>query len=107
MKKIFTLFAFALIFMLGTQSGIAQNKIEINRVAAEKTEALYKTLKFSTEQRHLVYNAMKEFGKDMARYNQAGSNNEEEKKKIREQLDVRIKEILNEEQYDRYKNLDN
>ncbi len=105
MKKIFTLLAFAFFFAVGTQSVLSQNKIQINKAAAEKTEALYKAVKFSTDQRDLVYEALKDYGQLMAKYNAAGSNDEEKKKKILERLDVKMKDILTEEQYERYKSL--
>ncbi|MEM9679699.1 MAG: hypothetical protein AAF901_05190 [Bacteroidota bacterium] len=105
MKKIFTLLTFAFIFLLGTQSGASQNKIEINKAAAKKTEALYKAVKFSTEQRDLVYEALKDYEQAMAKYKLEASNDSEKKTKILQRLDVRMKDILNEEQYERYSSL--
>ena len=106
MKKIFTLLAFAFIFTLGTQSIVAQNKIEIHRVAAEKTQALYKAIKFSTDQREQVFEAIKDYEFDMVKFKATTNTDEESEKKIKDRLEVRMKEILNEAQYDNYRSLE-
>jgi hypothetical protein len=66
MKKIITLCLFVFAMLIGNQSVVAQNnklpnKIEVNTIASEKTEALRKFIKFSDSQRDSVYQAMREY----------------------------------------------
>jgi len=103
MKKIITLCAFALITILGVQNITAQNQnlIEINTQAFEKTDELRKILKFNNTQRDKIFEAFKVYQRHITSLN----NNEETNKKIETIFDKKMKEILNEEQYIRYKNL--
>lgn len=107
MKKVITLCLFAFIMILGTESVMAQNSklentIEINNIASKKTEALRKYVKFTNEQRDEIYNALKTYGQAKASI-KGKPENEEENVKIEKQLDDKVKEILSDEQYDRYK----
>ena len=107
MKNVITLCLFAFVMILGSESVMAQNsklenRIEINTVASKKTEALRKYVKFTSEQRDQVYNALKAYGQAKASL-EGKPENEEEDAKIEKQLDDKIKSILSDEQYDRYK----
>ncbi|WP_179020900.1 hypothetical protein [Winogradskyella forsetii] len=107
MKKVFTLCLFVFAMFLGNQSVVAQNskleaKQEINSEAADKTEALRQYVKFSKEQRNEIYTALQSYGQSKARI-AANPVTEAEVAKIEKLLDDRVKSILNDEQYERYK----
>jgi len=103
MKKIITFCAFALIMILGVQNITAQNQnlIEINTIAFEKTDELRKVIKFDNTQRDKIFEAFKVYQKHITGLN----NSEETKKKIEKIFDEKMKTILNDEQYQRYKDL--
>ncbi len=103
MRKIITFCAFALIMILGVQNITAQNQnlIEINTQAFEKTDELRKILKFDNIQRDKIFEVFKIYQRHITGLN----NSEETKKKIEKIFDEKMKEILNDEQYERYKNL--
>tara|TARA_R110002124_G_scaffold129985_2_gene291748 strand:+ start:8124 stop:8408 length:285 start_codon:yes stop_codon:yes gene_type:complete len=88
--------------ILGTQSVMAQSTIEINAEAAEKTEALRKYIKFDNVQRDNIYIALKTYGERNARLDNE-TTNPKAVAKIEKKLDDKIRTILTEEQYDRYK----
>ena len=107
MKKVITLCLFAFIMILGTESVKAQNsklenRIEINTIASKKAEALRIYVKLSTDQRNEVYTALKVYGQAKASI-KGKPENEEEDAKIEKQLDDKVKTILSNEQYERYK----
>ncbi|MBC3847520.1 hypothetical protein H8K90_14075 [Winogradskyella echinorum] len=107
MKKVITLCLFAFVMILGTESIMAQNsklenRVEVNTEASEKTEALRKHIKFTNDQRDQIYNALKVYGQAKASIKGKPST-EEEKAKIEKQLDDKVKLILSDEQYERYK----
>lgn len=100
MKKIITLCLFAFAMLIGTQSATAQsNLVKVNAEASEKTEALRKHIKFDTEQRDQVYIAIQEFTK----VKMSAKKDEASIKKAENTLETKMKAILNEEQYERYK----
>ena len=107
MKKIITLCLFVFAMFLGNQSLAAQNskleiKKEINAEASKKTEALRKFVKFSNDQRDEIYTALKLYGQNRAQL-ESKPINEEDEAKIEKQLDDKVKAVLSEEQYERYK----
>ena len=94
------MFVFAMV--LGTGSLMAQSQIEINSLASKKTEALRKFVKFDNAQRDQVYDALKEYGQ--ANANLTSDNTDAIAfEKIKNRLQEKIKSILSEEQYQRYK----
>lgn len=104
MKKIITLCFFAFAMFLGTDTANAQsNKIEINAVAAEKTEALRQHIKFNDDQRDKVYLALQEYTQSSVDLANANIDNEEAVEKIELLLVNKMKEILTQEQFERYK----
>ena len=105
MKKIITLCLFVFALMLGTESVMAQNKIEINTQANEKTEKLRKTVKFSTDQRDQMYQAFKTYFTRKARLTKSNNTTKEATLKIEEALNKDIEKILTEEQFARYQEL--
>ncbi len=108
MKKVITLCLFVFALFLGTQSTEAQNtklvdKIEINTEAAEKTEALRKYIKFNDAQRDQVYEAIREYTQVNFAIKKQKNVEEGVVEKIEAQLETRMKSILTEEQFLRYK----
>lgn len=102
MKKIITFCLFAFVMILGTESAIAQSKIEVNAEASEKTEALRKYIKFDNDQRDLVYEALKEYIQANVNLKKVTEDKIEVKTKIEKQFQDKMKSILTEEQYERY-----
>jgi len=102
MKKIFTLCLFVFAMFLGTESLMAQTVIEVNAQASEKTEALRKYIKFNTNQRDLIYDALKEYVQANADLKKTKAK-EGTVAKIEKQLNDKMKAILTEEQFERYK----
>jgi len=108
MKKVITLCLFVFALVLGTPSAVAQNtklvdKIEINSQAAEKTEALRKFIKFNDTQRDLVYEALREYTQANFSIKDQTVVEEGVVEKIETELETRMKSILNDEQFERYK----
>jgi hypothetical protein len=108
MKKLITLCLFVFAMFIGNQSVVAQNstmpnKIEVNSIAAEKTEALRKFIKFDDSQRDRVYLALREYTQANLIIKNQNKKSEDEVKKIEDRLDSKIKGILTEEQFLRYK----
>ncbi len=104
MKKVITLCLVVFAMFLGTESAIAQtNKIEVNAQAAEKTEALRKYIKFSNEQRDLVYDAVKEFTQATLDLKKVAVVKEGVVAKIEKLLETKMQGILTDEQFERYK----
>ena len=103
MKKVITLCLFVFAMFLGTESAIAQsNKIEVNTKASEKTEALRKFIKFDDNQRDMVYAAIQEYTQATLDLKKAKVVKEGASKKIKALLESKMKEILNDEQFERY-----
>jgi hypothetical protein len=109
MKKLITLCFFVFAMFLGNQSVVAQNtkltdKIEINTRASEQTEALRKYIKFDDNQRDEVYEALREYHQVTFSVNKQTTIEEGVVEKIETQLESKMKSILTEEQFLRYKN---
>ena len=106
MKKVITLCLFAFILILGSESVMAQstpNKIEINAEASTKTEALRKYVKFDKDQRNEIYTALQAYGNQKATLNNGTTLSEESVARLEKELDDKVKEILTQDQYERYK----
>ena len=103
MKKIITLCLFTLALILGTESATAQNKIEVNNEASIQTENLRKVIKFDSNQRDLVYEAYKAYGKAHASLVNSKTVTEEAVNKLKKGLMNKMESILNEEQFENYK----
>lgn len=111
MKKIITLCLFVFALFFGTQTAVAQNsklemKKEVNTQAAEKTEALRKFVKFDNNQRDQIYEAIREYTHDnylIKKQNVAEEGVAKKAEMLEEQLETRMKTILNAEQFERYK----
>ncbi|MFP4846932.1 hypothetical protein [Winogradskyella sp. PE311] len=103
MKKIITLCLFVFAMFLGTESAMAQNnKSEVNAIAAEKTEALRKFIKFDNDQRDKVYLAVQEYTQATLDLKTAKVVKEAAVGKINTLLETKMKAILNDEQFERY-----
>lgn len=108
MKKIITLCLFVVAMLVGNQSVVAQNaklknKMEINAEASEKTEALRLFIKFDDAQRDRVYQTLREYTIASLNVDKSNAADEAEVKKIEERLETKMKNILTEEQFARYK----
>ena len=103
MKKIITLCIFIFAIFLGTESATAQNKLEINNEASIKTETLRKVIKFDNDQRDLVYDAYKAYGKAHASLVNSNTVTKEAVNKLKKGLMDRMESILDEEQFENYK----
>lgn len=107
MKKIITLCLFVFAMFASNQSVEAQNtltknKAEINTEASEKTEALRKHIKFSKEQTERVYLTIREYTIASQQVNKNSAADGAEMKKIEERLETKMKNILTDEQFQRY-----
>lgn len=102
MKKLITLCFFAFALLFSTQGLDAQNKIEINAAASEKAKEIRKTIKINTVQLEEVYQAYKAFETTYQTISNDLDGNKEQLDKINTILDTELKEILNEEQFDKY-----
>lgn len=91
---------------MGTESVEAQtspNKLEINAAASTKTQALRSVLKYSNEQRDQLYTAFQAYENRKAILNKGTTPSKASIAKLEKELDDKVKGILSEEQYDRYK----
>ncbi|MCA0133261.1 hypothetical protein [Winogradskyella alexanderae] len=104
MKKVIALCFFALALFLGSQTISAQTSIiEVNKKASERTEELRKFIKFDDNQRNQVYAAYQEYMQATLDLKQVSVVEEGVKEKINKLLDDKIRTILTEEQYVRFK----
>ena len=104
MKKVITLCFFALALFIGTQAISAQTSIiEVNKRASEVTEELRKFIKFDDDQRDQVYAAYQEYMQATLDLKQVAVVEEGVREKINTLLNDKIKGILTDEQYARYK----
>ncbi len=101
MKKIFTLCLFAIAMLIGTQTVAAQSTTvnEIKADAEKKTESLRKLISLEKNQMDDVYSVLVEYGKATTMQNNPDNNSLE---KAESTLISKMKEILTEEQFDRY-----
>lgn len=109
MKKLITLSFFTLALFLTTTTTNAQNKMEINQAAFEKTEALRKLVKFDTNVQDDVYQAYRLYELKMYNINTLAENGTsvtaEDKTKVKANLTQKLKELFTEEQFDVYQSL--
>ena len=104
MKKVIKLCFFALALFLGSQALSAQTSIiEVNEKASEKTEELRKFVKFDDDQRNQVYAALQEYMQATLDLKQVAVVEEGVREKINKLLEDKMKAILTDEQYSRYK----
>ena len=102
MKKLIGICLIALAFFLNSEKIIAQNKVEVNTIASEKTETVRKSLKFNPEQRDAVFEAFKFYQSAFSKYELGKAENKEMKAKYDERLKREMKVILTAEQFERY-----
>lgn len=106
MKKIISLCFFVFAVGLGTQTLKAQNIIEINAVAAEKTKELKQALKFDANTEHQVYKVYQAYERkklNIDRIVASGKTvSEDDKMAFNNMLAERFKKILTATQYERY-----
>lgn len=102
MKKLITLCFFAFALLFSAQELVAQNLLEINGAASEKAKDIRKTIKIDNNQLEDIYQAYRSFEATYQKLSGDLVGNQEEIKKINTLLDTRLKEILNEEQFNKY-----
>lgn len=103
MKKIITLGLFVFAMFIGTGSLTAQsNKIEVNKIASEKTGELVQLIKCDNDQKDQVYLALQEYTQATLDLKNAAVVKEGAVEKIKMLLDTKMQGILNEIQYQRY-----
>ena len=111
MKKLITLCIFTIAMLLTTNISVAQNKIEINQTAFEKADELYKTIKFNTDVRDEVYEALKVYELKMYNFKkieeEGNTVNPEDIKQVKAALTEKFKTLFTEEQFDLYTSLQN
>jgi len=103
MKKFLMLILVVMIFVLGSQTSFGQSTIEINKDASESTASLKKQIKFNTDKEHRVYQSYMLYQRKMHHISAMNSTNSEsvseEKKKVYSELCDNLKNILSEEQF--------
>ena len=103
MKKLLMSFLIVMAFIVGAQNSYGQSTIEINKAASESTEVLKKQIKFDTDTEHQIYQSYKVYQRQMYHINTMNTSNSnqitEEKKKVFSKLCEDLKEILTEEDY--------
>lgn len=103
MKKLIGSFLIVIAVLIGSQNSYGQNAIEINKAASESTELLKKQIKFDTDTEHQIYESYKVYQRQMHHINTMDTTNSDlitaEKKKVYSKLCENLKEILTEEQY--------
>lgn len=102
MKKIVTLFLFVFALAFNTQSLNAQNTIEMNAAASEKAKDIRKNIKINNLQLEEVYQAYKEFEEAYSKISDNLEKNQKRLEKINTVLDNKLKEIMTEEQFEKY-----
>jgi len=107
MKKVITLCLFAFAMLLSTESVTAQSNLkEINAQAIKKTESLSKHLSLDSAQKDKVYLAFREYLRYKTVLDEGGTTrNKLTTKKIKSNLESTIKDILSEEQFNRYQSI--
>lgn len=103
MKKLIALCLFAFVMVLGTTTATAQNKLEINKIAAKKAEFLRLKVKFDENQHEKVYEAFERYETLMYGLSNNANQDLEAKQKANAFLDEKMEGILNREQYNIYK----
>ena len=102
MRKLITLCFFAFALVCSTQGLDAQNIKEINGFASEKAKEIRKVIKIDNNQLEEVYQAYKEFQTNYVKLSDDIDGNQKQIKKLNAILDEKLKDILNEEQFDKY-----
>lgn len=102
MKKLFTLCIFALSMFFVT-NGFSQNKIEINKVAAQNAETLRTQAKLSKEQREGAYQAFKTYQELIVQSTDKENNIHPKRKQvIEEKLQKELSKVLTPEQFENF-----
>ncbi|AUC83585.1 hypothetical protein [Lacinutrix sp. Bg11-31] len=108
MKKIFTFCFFAFAMLIGTQSALAQDKVNTKEKAYLKAKEMRSTLKFNDNTLEQVYNAYHAYEKNLAAIEDSkASGNTEVVSKLNYSLQADLKTALGEELYNRYLNITN
>lgn len=103
MRKLLMSGLIVIAFLVGSQNSYGQSTIGINKAASESTELLKKQIKFDTDTEHQIYQSYKVYQRQLHHINTMDTSNSdlitEEKKKVYSKLCDDLKEILTEEQY--------
>lgn len=101
-----TLCFFAFAMILGSQTVAAQSVIEINSLAAKKTQELKKAIKCNHDTEDLIYKTYQNY--EQKKYNieelkaQGKSVSQEDMKKFENSLSEQFKAIFTEDEFERY-----
>ncbi|MCK7588984.1 hypothetical protein M0G43_00200 [Subsaxibacter sp. CAU 1640] len=110
MKKIITLCLFAFAMVLGTQSINAQSMVEVNSLAAKKTQELKKAVKFNTETEEAVYETYQTYVKKQMSFEKVAANGgtvtAEEKEKVEKMLTEKFRAIFTAEEFQRFQDFE-
>ncbi|WP_353780155.1 hypothetical protein [Winogradskyella sp. 3972H.M.0a.05] len=101
MKKILALCVFVLGLAFTTQ--VSAQTTEIEKKAHIKTEELRRTVKFNDEQKAQVYEVLQKYYNYLNRPNANESDFEMRKQKITAFVDEKLKAVLNEDQFAKFK----
>lgn len=101
-----TLCFFAFAMVMGTQTMVAQNTIEINSLAAKKTQELKKVIKFNTDTEDLIYKTYQNYEQkkyDIEKLKAQGKTvSQNDMKKFENFLPEQFRTIFTEEEFQRY-----
>src|SRR5690606_4864811 len=110
MKKIVTLCFLVFTLCFASQTMTAQDLMQVNAKANEKANELKRTIKFDNTTLEEVYQAYKAYEtkiQSIEKHMTSGSAESiEAKAKTKEVLHARLKELFSEEQFTKYKSLE-
>ena len=106
MKKVLTLCLFAFALLLSTQTATAQEKAEINKIAAERAQELRSQLKFNDNALEQVYLAYQEYENKLSSVKKHMTEGTTDQKQavaaVNKRLNNNIKNAIGAELYNRY-----
>ncbi|WP_452221370.1 hypothetical protein [Lacinutrix salivirga] len=110
MKKLITFCLFAVAILFNTQDLQAQNKVELNKKAAETAANLNQSLKLNKDTQEEVYQAYKQYETNIAKLEKnntatPSSSYDMDKQKITTTLMTKMQGILSSEQYAKFTNI--
>lgn len=106
MKKIITLCFFSFALFFGTQTIMAQSIVDVNKLAASKTEELAKVIKFNSDTQNTVYKAYQDYIQRTYTTSEMVANkttpSKQDVEKANRILSEKLKSVFSDEQYARY-----
>ena len=103
MKKLFTFCFFAFALLIGTQSALAQDKVNLKEKAYLKAKEMRSTIKFDDNTLEQVYEVYYKYEKSVLSIKETeGSENTEMMQNLNNSLEANLKEAVGEDLYKRY-----